>query len=234
MSDKYNLAIWSQSTERRLQRKLSQLGILDHVEYNICLSESSSWFSGNCAHLIIIIIIIVMIVIMAASPRSNHHALGSVHARGKAILGTWHSGGLLPHHLRTSFQPPPLSPSLSITALLLCPPPPTPHWTMHHGTIQHAVKPLQLIWTHVPTTGPQNTVHVDDLSRNFALNPRNGIKIRGYSMDDRDQDCELLWLAQYLLDIADCPDISAIAHDKWKSFSKKIVQRKLRGDGGAE
>ncbi len=31
--------------------------------------------------------------------------------------------------------------------------------------------------------GPHNTLHVDDLARNFALNPANGIKIRAYRED---------------------------------------------------
>jgi hypothetical protein len=31
--------------------------------------------------------------------------------------------------------------------------------------------------------GPHNTLHVDDLARNFALNPANGIKIKAYRED---------------------------------------------------
>jgi len=36
--------------------------------------------------------------------------------------------------------------------------------------VKHAVKPLQIIWNKFPIWGPHNTVHLDDLSRNFALN----------------------------------------------------------------
>lgn len=46
----------------------------------------------------------------------------------------------------------------------------------------HSVKPLQIIWNHFPQYGPQNTVHVDDLSRNFALNPKEGI-VRVYCVN---------------------------------------------------
>ncbi len=31
--------------------------------------------------------------------------------------------------------------------------------------------------------GPHNTLHVDDLARNFALNPANGMKIKAYRED---------------------------------------------------
>ncbi|KAN0061731.1 hypothetical protein ACQY0O_005723 [Thecaphora frezii] len=46
---------------------------------------------------------------------------------------------------------------------------------------KHEVKPLELIWRRWPHIyGPHNTLHIDDLSRNFAMNPRNGLKIRPY------------------------------------------------------
>ena len=38
---------------------------------------------------------------------------------------------------------------------------------------EHYVKPLQIIWTKFPRWGSHNTVHIDDLKRNFALNTGN-------------------------------------------------------------
>ena len=32
---------------------------------------------------------------------------------------------------------------------------------------------------------PANTIHVDDLSRNFALNPSNGLKVKAYKVRGR-------------------------------------------------
>jgi len=42
----------------------------------------------------------------------------------------------------------------------------------------HEVKALEVIWRKWPGRwGPKNTVHIDDLGRNFALNPQSGLKI---------------------------------------------------------
>jgi ubiquitin-like domain-containing CTD phosphatase 1 len=42
-------------------------------------------------------------------------------------------------------------------------------------SVQHHVKPLQIIWSKFPNQwNTRNTVHIDDLQRNFALNPQNG------------------------------------------------------------
>ena len=39
------------------------------------------------------------------------------------------------------------------------------------------MKPLEFIWRRFPDFyDRRNTVHVDDLSRNFVLNPANGLK----------------------------------------------------------
>ncbi len=45
------------------------------------------------------------------------------------------------------------------------------------------MKALSLVWRRLPQFGPHNTLHVDDLARNFALNPANGIKIKAYRED---------------------------------------------------
>jgi len=65
---------------------------------------------------------------------------------------------------------------------------------------RHQVKPLQIIWNHFPQWGEHNTVHVDDLSRNFALNLGSGLKVTPYYRKKRSsgrRDCELLGLSRY-------------------------------------
>ncbi|GKY98081.1 hypothetical protein MPSEU_000766000 [Mayamaea pseudoterrestris] len=67
-------------------------------------------------------------------------------------------------------------------------------------TFVHHVKPLQLIWSKFPQYGSHNTIHIDDLSRNFALNMSSGLKCKAYhrkkSSASRDQ--ELYRLMTYL------------------------------------
>ena len=41
---------------------------------------------------------------------------------------------------------------------------------MYRHAVQ--VKPLQYIWAKFPQYNAGNTVHIDDLSRNFAMNPK--------------------------------------------------------------
>ena len=51
-----------------------------------------------------------------------------------------------------------------------------------------------------------NTVHIDDLSRNFAMNPQSGLKCAQYKLHGelakRGQDTELVPMTQYLLRLA--------------------------------
>ena len=59
-----------------------------------------------------------------------------------------------------------------------------PHASCHTSHVtRHQVKALSLVWRRLPQYGPHNTLHVDDLARNFALNPANGIKIKAYRED---------------------------------------------------
>lgn len=78
--------------------------------------------------------------------------------------------------------------------------------TKRDGTShQHQVKPLQLIWSKYPRWGPHNTVHLDDLSRNFALNLSSGLKVTPYYRKKRNmqqRDVELLGLGKYLTFLA--------------------------------
>ncbi|KAH6918444.1 ubiquitin family proteint [Coprinopsis sp. MPI-PUGE-AT-0042] len=91
----------------------------------------------------------------------------------------------------------------------------------------HHVKALQIIWNHFPQFNASNTVHIDDLSRNFALNPKEGIKISAFknahtaeSMGDR----ELVKLTRYLLLIAQTGDFRTLSHKDWKSVVRKLPQ----------
>ncbi|CEM01776.1 unnamed protein product [Vitrella brassicaformis CCMP3155] len=87
----------------------------------------------------------------------------------------------------------------------------------------HEVKALEIIWAKFPDTwGPHNTLHVDDLSRNFAMNPKNGIKVSSYKMSKRGSDTELYQLSAYLAHVASMPDVSSIDHSKWKQVAKQL------------
>lgn len=113
----------------------------------------------------------------------------------------------------------------------------------------HSVKALQIIWNHFPqlwvpadpspptlwhhfhASNAKNTVHVDDLvrnylpvvlnlhwhyqSRNFALNPKEGLKIAAFKNAhtmEAAADRELPRLTHYLLHIANCEDFTTLAH----------------------
>ncbi|EPQ57908.1 HAD IIID h [Gloeophyllum trabeum ATCC 11539] len=93
---------------------------------------------------------------------------------------------------------------------------------------RHHVKPLQIIWNRFPQYSAKNTIHVDDLARNFALNPRQGLKISAFkdahtprAMSDRELDK----LAIYMVHIADLDDLNKVQHKDWKN-----VVRGLRPD----
>jgi ubiquitin-like domain-containing CTD phosphatase 1 len=49
-----------------------------------------------------------------------------------------------------------------------------------HQLYTHHVKPLQLIWSKFSFWMEQNTIHIDDLARNFALNSSNGLQVAPY------------------------------------------------------
>lgn len=50
-----------------------------------------------------------------------------------------------------------------------------------NGEKKHYVKPLQLIWRKFKGIYDEtNTIHIDDLSRNFALNAQQGLTIKPY------------------------------------------------------
>ncbi|KNE68220.1 HAD hydrolase, family IIID [Allomyces macrogynus ATCC 38327] len=82
------------------------------------------------------------------------------------------------------------------------------------------VKALSLIWARFPETWTRaTTMHVDDLQRNFALNPRNGIRVDPWfwSVDAALEDVELRSLARYLMRVvAPAEDVTALDHRAWR------------------
>ncbi|TFK30056.1 ubiquitin family proteint [Coprinopsis marcescibilis] len=89
----------------------------------------------------------------------------------------------------------------------------------------HHVKALQIIWNHFPQFNASNTVHIDDLSRNFALNPKEGIKISAYKnahTAEARADRELVKLTRYLLHVANVEDFRTLKHKEWKSVVGRL------------
>ncbi|KAJ2847484.1 hypothetical protein IWW36_003837 [Coemansia brasiliensis] len=87
--------------------------------------------------------------------------------------------------------------------------------------VSHHVKALEIIWTWFSQIyDHKNTVHVDDLDRNFALNWQNGLKIRPYKRSSlrAHKDKELGKLAQYLLLIAELDSFENLDHSQWRSY----------------
>ena len=117
------------------------------------------------------------------------------------------------------------------------------------------VKPLALIFTKAPPGaiwGVHNTLHVDDLVRNFELNKRSGVLVSPWSRDiDRGQkshrsssagvlstppsevsspqdDIELALLASYLVKVASLPDVSSKDHANWRAETMVEMQEKMK------
>ncbi|SPO28915.1 uncharacterized protein UTRI_05040_B [Ustilago trichophora] len=98
----------------------------------------------------------------------------------------------------------------------------TPMFRIHSRAGSHEVKALEFIWRRWPDVyGRHNTIHIDDLSRNFAMNPRNGLKIKAYK-NSPNFDTEFVALRRYLLQLAH-PSVTDFTkyehmHDAWKHF----------------
>ncbi len=84
----------------------------------------------------------------------------------------------------------------------------------------HDVKALQIIWSHFPQFSAANTIHIDDLGRNGALNPQSLLKIIPFknAQQARLTDRELFHLTRYLLMILQVDDWTTLKHNKWKDF----------------
>ena len=100
--------------------------------------------------------------------------------------------------------------------------------TRRNGTsVQHHVKPLQIIWSKLPQFNSSNTVHVDDLSRNFALNMSSGIHVTAYHRKVVKDDVELWALSRYLIQLANARvDFNMVDFSDWRAVcdgSKPLV-----------
>ncbi|KAG1877674.1 HAD subfamily IIID h [Suillus subalutaceus] len=91
----------------------------------------------------------------------------------------------------------------------------------------HHVKALQIVWNHFPQFSAKNTIHVDDLSRNFALNPNEGLKIHAFKNAHTEQaqaDRELHKLARYMVHIVAIEDFRTLRHKAWKHELRRLTQ----------
>jgi ubiquitin-like domain-containing CTD phosphatase 1 len=100
--------------------------------------------------------------------------------------------------------------------------------TPTYGVIQ--VKPLGVIWGRFPQWSQTNTIMVDDLRRNFIMNPQNGLKIRPFKNAhmNRETDRELVHLAEYLKHIAQLEDFSTLNHRHWEKYKGNKSHGKRR------
>ncbi len=102
--------------------------------------------------------------------------------------------------------------------------------------LKHYVKPLQIIWNKFPNVwGPHNTVHLDDLSRNFALNPGNGLKVTAFYRKKKagKRDIELVGLSNYLEKLAlEIKDFTTVEMKYWQDVvaGKKTLSATRRDD----
>jgi ubiquitin-like domain-containing CTD phosphatase 1 len=67
----------------------------------------------------------------------------------------------------------------------------------------HEVKALDIIYAKLPQFNPANTIHIDDLARNFVMNPGEGLRISAFKNGPENRhDTQLFLLEQYLRKIA--------------------------------
>lgn len=99
-------------------------------------------------------------------------------------------------------------------------------------SVTHHVKPLQIIWSKFPQWSAKNTVHIDDLSRNFALNLNSGLKIKAFFRKKHKRDTDLMGLSVYLLQLAEFADFEALDFSQWmevvaksKSIQDTIIKK---------
>jgi hypothetical protein len=84
----------------------------------------------------------------------------------------------------------------------------------HCHALNSLVLSTDIIWAKFPHFSSKNTIHVDDLSRNFALNPKCGLKISAFKHAalKRLTDRELYYVARYLLLIVEVDDFTTLNH----------------------
>ncbi|GAU98403.1 hypothetical protein RvY_09555 [Ramazzottius varieornatus] len=106
--------------------------------------------------------------------------------------------------------------------------------TVQHSKGSARIKPLGIIWGKYPQFSERNTLIVDDLRRNFLMNPSSGLRINQYrhAFQNRDKDKELVKLAEYLEAIAHLEDFTSLNHRKWEKVAQEH-RRKLRREARA-
>lgn len=90
--------------------------------------------------------------------------------------------------------------------------------TAKYGVVE--VKPLGVIWGIYKQYNEKNSLIIDDLRRNFLMNPKNGLRIDAFKRAHvtRSTDRELLYLRTYLKYLAEkVDDFTTVKHRKWKS-----------------
>jgi ubiquitin-like domain-containing CTD phosphatase 1 len=95
------------------------------------------------------------------------------------------------------------------------------------------VKPLQIIWSKFTQWNSHNTVHLDDLARNFALNLDSGLKCTAYYRKKKSsKDAELLGLGRFLELLATNEEVKDnfvhVDFQFWQDYvsGKRTFQRK--------
>ncbi|KAG2486031.1 hypothetical protein HYH03_015239 [Edaphochlamys debaryana] len=89
-------------------------------------------------------------------------------------------------------------------------------------------KPLQFIWDKFPGQyTPANTIMLDDLKRNYIMNPQQGLVIRPFRKAHltRGTDRELKGLTAYLASIAPLDSLEALDHGRWERYLEKQARR---------
>lgn len=105
--------------------------------------------------------------------------------------------------------------------------------------VTHHVKPLQIIWSKFPHWNSHNTVHLDDLERNFALNLGSGLKCTAFYRKKKKKrtangginDSELLGLGRFLELLAtneEVNDFGDVDFHYWQDYvsGKRDFQKK--------
>jgi len=88
----------------------------------------------------------------------------------------------------------------------------------------YGIKPLAVVWERLSEHyTKERTIMFDDLSRNFTMNPENGLKIRPFKHAhvNRQTDTELQKLLKYLDLIKDVADFTTLNHDRWERTLEK-------------
>ncbi|CAL8079387.1 unnamed protein product [Orchesella dallaii] len=88
------------------------------------------------------------------------------------------------------------------------------------------VKPLCVLWNYIPSCSQKNTIMIDDMQKNFKLNPQCGLCIEAYhprNLEDAEQDTMLVELEQYLNHIANVKDFTTLDHSAWRNYGVRVT-----------